>query len=407
MEKSKTSQTSASPTVDFIWDTERVVHSGDGYFHEMVEDFRAAFFTIDIEVYIFDPDDVGKIIVRELISAAARGVRVRVLVDGFGALAWMTTYAPLLELNGVETRVFHPLRFFWNLNQRNHRKCCMIDSKIAWVGSFNISATHSEKIYGNRAWRDCAARVSGQGVIVLEQLFRSLWVRSKSPFSNPVWRAHQWLVWKRTLSGFIRNRHGRRIVPWKRRRRWRRMLLKFPLPAVRSNPTSKAGRKMALDFARRIATAKQRVWIANAYFVPTRMIRNALTRACDRGVDVRVMVPKSPDIFFIRWVSAALTASLAKCGVRIFEYGPSVLHAKYALIDDWVTVGSTNLNHRSFLFDYELDVVLSSPESRKSIEEHFLIDSHRSRELDRNFCEQVPWIERLLGRFLLRLRKWM
>ncbi|HRK01456.1 MAG TPA: hypothetical protein PLH57_02225, partial [Oligoflexia bacterium] len=78
MEKSKTSQTSASPTVDFIWDTERVVHSGDGYFHEMVEDFRAAFFTIDIEVYIFDPDDVGKIIVRELISAAARGVRVRV-----------------------------------------------------------------------------------------------------------------------------------------------------------------------------------------------------------------------------------------------------------------------------------------------------------------------------------------
>ena len=156
-----------------------------------------------------------------------------------------------------------------------------------------------------------------------------------------------------------------------------------------------------MSLLRRIARAERRIWITSAYFVPRTLVTLALKSAASRGVDVRVLVPQVSDVFFVPWLTRLYSVFLISFGVRFFEYVPSVLHAKSAIIDDWTFVGSSNFNHRSFIHDLELDVVLSRPESINAMAAQFEKDCRLSSESKGGNAHKgfIGIIARLLWRF--------
>jgi cardiolipin synthase len=153
-----------------------------------------------------------------------------------------------------------------------------------------------------------------------------------------------------------------------------------------------------------IRNARQRIWIASAYFVPNGQLLRALMSAAKRGVDVRILLPRISDVRFMPWVSRVFYESLIKYGVEVYEYSPRVLHAKMMLVDETAWIGSSNLNHRSLLHDTELDVVLKSAHIIDKLENCFRADFRLSRRIDRLSLRGESVFHRLFVQLLLYFR---
>ncbi len=380
------------------WLSERVTADFDRYLEDLEADLAQAKRLVVLEVYIFSDDEVGRRIEEALRATARRGVRVLLAVDGIGSAVWLERRAGALAQHGVEVRVYHPPpwqvagfsvstrqrlaaagRWFRYINRRNHRKVCVIDGRIAWVGSMNLTREHSAAQMGPHAWRDTVARVEGDGVRILVRAFIAAWRRS--------WRVV-----------------GQRLHPSLSLRS-----LHLPLPPdglVRLNHGMRMRRLYYRDLLARITHARQRVWIANAYFVPQGSLIRALGAAAANGADVKVIVPAQSDVWFMSFVAATFTDALAQVGVRLYSYQPCMLHEKTLLIDDWVSVGSTNLNHRSLRHDLEADVVLTSAESLRTVERLLSEDIAASRDLTA-VTHRPNWLVRAFGNLMLIGQRWI
>lgn len=362
---------------------------GDRYFLDLLRDIHAAQRRIDLETYIFELDEVGRAFIAALGHARGRGVRVRLLLDGIGLPLADGELLAALEKAGVPFRIFHPVPWFFRhwrhmgaaesfgarllalfarLNHRDHRKVCCIDRRIAWIGSFNIAACHLPREQGGEDWRDAAVRIENIDTAVPEQAFERAW--------NP---------W-----------------PWPLRGRWSRTRSPF-----RFNETRRKRRRLLRNLVRRIERGRKRLWITNAYFVPDERLLLALNRAARRGVEVRIILPAVSDVFFMPWTAAVFYRSLLEHGARIYEYQPAVLHAKALIIDDWMTVGSSNLNSRSLRHDLEADYVLSDPEARSALESFFLENFTVSRAISPAAYAARPRWQRWLAHLLLFARSWI
>lgn len=378
------------------WLKERLYFEGDAYFNDVLATIDSAKTSVHLETYIFDFDPLGSRVENALIRAARRGLPVKLLVDGIGAARWLERRHPDLEKSGVQMRVYHPVLFgklarhLWGkvgfrrkptqpnllsrLNRRDHRKVCVIDESIAFVGSLNVSADHCASMVGPRAWRDSGLRVEGSGIHDLIMAFEHAWIRSH------------------TAEG---------------KRRWRETLLQRPRvmraisPLVRLNYTHKMRRKNSKEFKKRLRHAKTKIWLTNAYLAPSAPLVRQITRAAQRGVEVRLLVPRRSDVFFMPWVAASNYAPLLKAGVRIYEYLPRFLHAKSVMIDDWSTVGTSNLNRRSALFDFEVDLVVTHADSIRVLEEQY----HRDLALSEEVLHAKRFLPALLGRIFTFLFK--
>ncbi len=380
------------------WDTENIFHRANEFYNAVLEDISHARESIDLEVYIFNHDALGQRFMEALKEAAKRKVIVRVIADGFGAAEWASRYIPGLLNAGVDVRVFRPMPWFFlrtatsrvpplnrivrllvSMNRRNHRKLWIIDGCIAYVGSLNISADHLEKAEGGGSWRDTGIRVEGSAVAELIWGFEKAWSAS--------WRfGGRRSFFNRRLSAFRPdNQSG----------------------LVRLNDRLKSRRWLFRNLLHRISFSKTRIWITNPYFIPSRRLVLRLCLAARRGVDVRILVPRRPDHKLVHWVTSAFFKRLLRARVRIFEYLPSVLHAKLVQIDDWAIVGSSNLNHRSLLHDLEVDLVVTHEESKASLERQFLLDLTQSEEITSRVIGKRSWLGMLLGRILLLFRHWM
>lgn len=389
---------SAPPAPTGRWQSERITADFDMYLRELEQDFAQAKRLILLEMYIFGDDAIGRRVEAALIAAAKRGVEVMVAVDGIGSGVWLERAAGELSRQGVHIRVYHPTpwqlahfsiptrqrlesagRWFRYFNRRNHRKMCIIDGRLAWVGSMNLTHEHSAALMGDSAWRDTVARVEGDGVRVLMRAFIAAWRRS--------WRVA-----------------GLRLYP---SFSLRSLHLSQPLDGlVRLNHGLRMRRLYYRDLLARITHARQRVWIANAYFVPQGSLIKALGAAAANGVDVRVIVPAQSDVWFMSYVAATFADALAQVGVRLLYYQPRMLHAKTMLIDDWVSIGSTNLNHRSLRHDLEADVVLTTSASVRAVEKILQEDSAVSLDLTAD-SHRPPWRVRMIGNAMLLLRRWI
>jgi cardiolipin synthase len=374
-----------STSPDNNWDSEQLFDDASAYFNTLIDDINNAQHSIRLESYIFDWDKVGKRILAALNEAANRGVNVMLLVDGIGSmmsLEWLIQHA---AQHRIQLRIYHPppwfLRshalalsqlpalpkvfyFLARLNQRDHRKLCVIDHHTAWVGSFNVSAVHLPHRLGGQSWRDYGVRVSGQAVERLAENFDHLWLQRQ-----PVQQSGH-------LKHYISN-----LSPITRRLR----------------------QQFLLDL---INGANRRLWITNAYFSPSKSILKAIKRACRRGVDVRLIVAEQSDVPLFPDLTATYYSDLLRYGVEVYAYQKSILHAKVMLVDQRAIIGSTNFNHRSFLHDLELDLLLTETATLRKLEQYFHADTRNSHHL--NGSDNPRYIRSRLMGWLPRLfRYWL
>lgn len=366
------------------WNTEHLETDGDSYFAAVLKDIASAERQVTVETYILIDDAIGQALLCSLEAAHARGVEVRLLVDGIGSAAWISARPKTL----IRWRIYHPppwlvvgaripdtLRF---INRRNHRKVCVIDGEIAWVGSFNWERSHSRRELGDQAWRDTAARVTGQAVIVLSRAFTTAWRQS----------------WHST----------KRVGPLLPAIHWRRGLGKVAVDGpIRVNANRTLRRRQWKDLLRHVDTMHERIWITTPYFVPSDDLLQTMTKAAGR-CEVRLLVPQRNDHLFMTWVAAVYTERLLRAGVRIWVH-PTMIHAKTWLLDQRGLVGSSNLNSRSLRFDLEADVWLDHPNSVTALHESFIADCARSMELP--ITARPPWWMRWLGNTFLLARRWL
>lgn len=373
---------------------EMVFGNGSDFFRALIEDIHQAKHTIDLETYIFSRDVIGKKITQALCDAAKRGVAVRVLVDGAGSPYWSATLARTMEKSGVYTKVFHPfpwqlwswsrsvakthflfkgIYLFFTANSRNHRKTCLIDNKIAYVGSINISQCHLSIEEGGENWRDTAVRLAGINLSELYKAFEIAWTH-------------------RTIKERLRDafQHIRRE------------------PRMRLNYTRHRRRILHKNLLRRIRLCQRRIWITNAYFVPDNFLLKRLKEAAQNGVDVRILLPKKSNITIVQWASSTFYYHLLKSGIKIYEYSPGMLHAKSLILDDWMLIGSSNLNHRSLLHDLEADITIFTDQAKKTLEQLFLKDLTQSKQLQLEQWQRVRSLhQRIFGRLALYLKYWI
>jgi cardiolipin synthase len=272
-------------------------------------------------------------------------------------------------------RVPAVLKLFYfasKINSRNHRKVCLIDKNIVYLGSINIAQCHLSEKNGGKNWRDTCVRLENAYANNLMAAFEAAWTHT--PIQERI---------REFFKTVQRNPTFRLNNTWQRRRILQKNLLT------------------------RVRKATQRIWITNAYFVPDNFLLKALKELAEKKIDVKILIPKKSDVLFMPWASATFYENLLRSGARIFEYLPSMLHAKTIIIDDWYLVGSSNLNHRSLLHDLEVDINMTSSEVKTALEKQFLIDMSQSKEVTYENWYKRNGFKRAIGRLLLYVKYWI
>jgi cardiolipin synthase len=301
-----------------------------------VEAFPAMFAAIDravefiaLEMYIFADNETGKEFRNHLIDAARRGVRVRVLLDAWGSWNLPDSFWNDFRSAGGIVRSFHPLSKGL-FPFRDHRKLLLIDEHVAYLGGLNISDEYYRGTNKERPWRDNALEIIGPEVAPLRRSFFRMWGMADTPLAKLVFRL----------------RRGRRTA---KNTNVVRFLESGPENMMR--PVRKAYRQVIHD-------AKHSIDLAMGYFYPHGRMLRALKRAVRRGVRVRLMTPLHTDLPITRWAARGLYGRLLRAGVEVWEYTPSMMHAKLAIADDTVIAGSANLDIRSGRINYELVAII-------------------------------------------------
>ncbi len=376
-----------------MWKVEELFFSGDAFFENVLAEIQQARRTVKVEVYMYEPGELADRFTEALCASAHRGVQTELIVDGVGSPQFSRVYGDRLLAAGVQCRIYHPLPWDpwagralqrpWvvrtlylisRLNRRNHRKLFLIDRKIAFVGSQNISDWHLESVKGRAAWRDTGVRIEGRPMVWLIAAFQIVW------------------------DGFSRSKRWRGLV------RLGRKNSRKGHSSVEVNQPWPRRKKNVRRLTHHIRHARARAWITTPYFAPSRDLIRALIFAAGRGIDVALLLPAHSDVVFMPWVAREFYVKLLKKGVRIFEYQPSVLHAKTVLIDDWARVGSSNLNHRSWIHDLELNVILEKKLSLDQLEASFKMDLAVSQELTLGTLRDAPFLARIAGRIFFLFR---
>lgn len=376
-----------------FWKSEQIFLDGDEYFDQLVKDIDLAQHFISVEMYIFNDDLLGKKITNHLISAHQRGVKVQIVVDGIGSFGFFDKLNSTFLQRGIVVKMYNPLPFYhpfygkltflkkfqvfatrvWRLNKRNHRKIITIDQSIMYTGSFNITAEHT-KYHTDKPWKDMGVKVTGEHVKFAVLNFKK------------IWKLRDYFRYKKQL-------RGQQPINWR-------------VSPLRLNTTVFMKRFFYKNFLQRIKKADKKIWLMTPYFIPKRRFIRALGKAAKRGVDVRILISLNTDVKFFKWLQYFYYAYLLKKGVKVYQYTDSVLHAKNYIIDDFMTIGSTNLNHRSFMHDLEVDLVIQDVDNKKKVEEHFIASSVTQKEITLEGLKSRPLWDRILSRLFFTFKYW-
>ena len=308
----------------------RLLIDGGAKYTALLADIASARESIHLEYYIFYPDRTGTALRDALVERARAGVQVRLLLDAVGSGKTKQRFLQPLVDAGGEIAWFHPmrLRWFWKrpwLNLRSHRKLVIIDDRIGYTGGINITDDEDERLRAD-AYRDLHLRLQGDVVRTLQLVFVEDWAYSTGapphlpppPASTPGPIAAQ---------------------------------------ALTSGPDSSWEAIHRLHVGA-IHSAQRRVWLATPYFVPGEAAMMALTSAALGGLDVRLLVPKLSDSRVVTYAARSYFDDLLAAGVKVYEYGPRLLHTKALLVDDDLAlIGSANFDHRSFRLNFELSML--------------------------------------------------
>ncbi len=307
---------------------------GHDTYAALLEAIASARHHIHLEYYICQPDQSGNRLLEALVERARAGVKVRLLLDAVGSGKMRVRHLKALREAGGEYCWFHPTRFRpfsrpW-LNLRNHRKIVVVDGQVGFIGGINIADEHDESVRKD-AFRDLHLRLEGEVVRSLQLVFVEDWIYAGDCGSDD-FKAPEY--WPDAMAGAIRAQ------------------------VLVSGPDSSWEAIHRLQVAA-IHEARRRVWLVTPYFVPGEAARMALTSAALGGLDVRLLVPHRSDSRMVTLAARSYFDELLKAGVKVYEYGPRMLHTKALVTDDELcVVGSANFDHRSFRLNFEASVML-------------------------------------------------
>lgn len=358
-----------------------LLQNGPATYQAMFSAIRQARHNINLETYIFDDDEAGKKFVALLLEKQAQGVQVNIVYDSIGSLGTPEERWAQLRAAGIRVLEFNPVnplgtgRKPWRLNNRDHRRQLVIDGRIAFTGGINISSSYSSSPRGKHSnkpkeatpdettgWRDTHIRIEGPAVAEFQKLFMATWARQKGEALTeknyfPVLKAQ-----------------GKEIVR-----------------AIGSTPDD-LNNPIYLTLISAITHAEQSVHLTVAYFAPDPQLRRALIDAARRGVDVRLVLPSHTDSWPIFNLGRSYYTELLRGGVTIYERHGSVMHAKTACIDGiWSTIGSTNLDWRSFLHNDEINAVILGQAFGTQMESMFAADIVESDVIKLDQWEKRSW----------------
>lgn len=342
---------------------------GQVFFPRMLAAIEAAERQVEIELYLVEDGQCSERLTDALCRACARGVVVRGLFDAYGAAGLGASLRARLQAAGVQLRWYNPVRWRRGIRNfhRDHRKLLVIDSRLAYVGGTGSTDEFWLPDAPLSPWHEAMVEIEGPLVGDWQQLFE-----------------HQ----------------------WRARFSWRPSHQPAPLTLPECPPVgiglgrvayadAAQHRDILLSLLRALRGAKQRVWLATPYFLPTWKIRRALRRAAARGVEVRLLLAgRNTDHPPVRFAGQRYYPKLLKAGVRIFEYQPRFLHLKMVLVDDWVSVGSCNFDHWNLRFNLDANVEALDPDFTRAVAASFIEDFGVSREITLEDWRQRPWWRR-------------
>jgi cardiolipin synthase len=335
----------------------------------MMNAIRAARNHINLETYIIEDDEVGQRLADLLLEKSAAGVRVNLIYDGVGSLGTPREFFERLRAGGVAALEYNPINPAkangkWSINQRDHRKLLVVDGRIAFTGGVNISEVYGKSSFLQKrrestppdakeaAWRDTHMQIEGPVVADFQKMFIDTWRRQtgKEPGG-----ANYFPSLKPEGDALVR--------------------------AIGS-VAERADYTVYKTYISALASATNYVHLTSAYFVPDQQIVDAMKEAARRGVDVKIIFPSFTDHAMILYASRSYYDELLEAGVRIYERKVAMLHAKTAVVDGvWSTIGSTNLDMRSFLHNDEINAVVLSTEFAAKMDALFERDLRESNEI--------------------------
>ena len=333
-----------------------LLQDGPATYRAMLAAIEGARDHINMETYILDDDEVGERFAQALIAKQRQGVQVNLIRDSVGTIGTPAAFFQRLTDAGIKVLEFHPVNPLvagveWELNQRDHRKLLIVDGRTAFLGGINISSVYSGGSFsrgarpradGSAAWRDTDLQLQGPVVAEFQRLFLATWAQQngeplapKNYFAPPVVAGHD------------------------------------VVRAIGSSPDEPYSLIYATLLSA-IGSAETSVHVTNAYFAPDPQLLAALEAAARRGVDVTLILPSRTDSWLVFHAGRGYYDELLRAGVKIYERRGVILHSKTALIDGvWATVGSTNLDWRSFLHNQEVNAVVLGAEFGAQVQAMF------------------------------------
>jgi cardiolipin synthase A/B len=328
------------------------------FYASLIEDMEAARHSIHLQYFIWGADPFTERL-KEILAAKARaGIEVRLLYDPVGSLGHLThAYVRDMRAAGVRMAPTSPLYRLHTISYRNHRKITVIDGAIGYTGGMNIGQEHLDGGKGFASWRDTQLRIVGEGAAVLQAVFMVDWYNAvrENLFSDAYYPTDP----APPMDGEV------------------------PVQILTSGPDSQWAAIRQL-YAFMIASAQRHVFLQSPFFIPDATIAEALRAAALAGIDVRVMLSARPSGNRLPdWAGNTYIADIADAGVRVFLYEKGYLHAKTISIDaETCSIGSANLDIRSFSINYELNAVLYSEKLARELEEDFRQDLGHCTEFD-------------------------
>ncbi|MEP7294716.1 MAG: cardiolipin synthase [Burkholderiales bacterium] len=343
-----------------------LLQNGPRTYTAMLAAIRAARDHINMETYILEDDEAGQQFAAALIERQRAGVQVNLIRDSVGTLNTPAEYFNRLKDAGIKLLEFNPInptvaKAGWDVNQRDHRKLLIVDGRIALLGGINISGVYSGGSFSQRderrpptdePWRDTDLQIEGPVVAEFQKLFIGTWEKQKGEPLAP----------RRYYPAL--QRQGDEVVH-----------------AIGSTP-DEPDSPIYATLMSAIENAERDVLLTNAYFAPDPQLLAALKAAVARGVDVRLVLPSSTDSALVFHAGRSYYDELLEAGIKIYERQGALLHAKTATIDGvWSTVGSTNLDWRSFLHNQEVNAVVLGSEFGAQMRAAFDADVAQSAQI--------------------------
>ena len=344
--------------------------SGYDFFPSLLMEIGKAEHHIHLDTFIISDDPLGRVVADALIDKARQGVEVRLIYDDVGSWRTPNSFFTRMRNEGVEVYAFMPVRFpafTSRVNYRNHRKICVIDGEVGFIGGMNIARRYVQGTV-RQPWRDTHVKITGSAVYGLQRAFLVDWY-----FVSKI------LITERSYYPEIIIGQNDNLVQ-----------------VVTSSPTS-LWPEIEQGYVRILTNAKHYVYMQTPYFLPTNPILFVMRVAALSGVDVRLMIPYETDTKVVEWASRSYVMEAAKAGVKILLYREGFNHSKLLVSDDaMATIGSTNVDFRSFENDFEANAFFYDKEIALRVKEVFLKDQSGSLDLEdvRRLIKR-PFLQRL------------